>query len=420
MDNKHYTILEALYGERESLGVKPLWDPTLKVYTPIQSSVIKEYVNDVNRFLFSGGVSLDNGDMPEDHPGLPYVEATLNKITPLLFSIWESAALYGEILVTARPTSTGQPSLEFFDPRDYKIQRNKDGSIQKAKIKTIMMMDGDRYVYRFEVDGDAFYEYPLVKEQEARFFNWENARQIYPHGLGEVPAQIIRVNPSIRSKRGKSEFNHASIETAKSIAVMEYGIDENFYFTGHPLIDSPDPERTIADLNQKRQVLQKLPDDEGGEHKLLQPQALGPDQIALLQFKKESFKRSMGITNTQETRLSDASGVALMIMNDGLISKAQSKWQEIVTGGLDPLLNLIFRMGQSLGLYNIGGDYVLKLIRAAPYFVQTQGEKLQSLDIAERLTDLGVSREVALKETIWPHKTLDEIAALLRPNLEDI
>ena len=153
------------------------------------------------------------------------------------------------------------------------------------------------------------------------------------------------------------------------------------------------------------------------------PRALHPDQLEYLKYKKESFKRSMGITNTQETRLNDASGVALRIMNDGLISKAQEKWTDIVSGGLVPLFNQILRALQDYGTVGLGsfyGEENVVITRIEPFFARTEQEKIQSLTVAERLIELGVDRAQALKETFFTQLSIDEINKMLRPNLEDM
>jgi len=418
------TTIEALYGLRESKEASCLYDPSRGQYLPVQSSPLREYVQDVNRFLFAGGVSLANHTLPDSHPSNALIDQLVKVgINPYLDNLWELCAITGEILALVRFNYKNLPSLEYFDRREFTPTYDKAGKLTEVSIYTSITIDGIRYIYKVKADKSHYYEYPLVKEQYAKNYQWDSNVTLVEHNYGEVPAQVIKLNPSINSKRGKPEFNTASVNLAASIVFMEYGLDENVEFLGNPLIDSPDPRETIKALNQKKQVLQKLPSDEGGGHEILQPAPLTQHELEYLKYKKEAFKRLHGITNTQETRLNDASGIALRIMNDGLISKAQSKWSQIVEAGLNPLLDLVCRLGQAQGLYNLGSFFPkcgFYLVRKEPYFAQTEGEKIQSLEVTNRLIEMGVDRAEALKETFYTHLTLEEINAKLRVNLEDI
>jgi hypothetical protein len=80
-------------------------------------------------------------------------------------------------------------------------------------------------------------------------------------------------------------------------------------------------------------------------------------------------------------------------------------------------------MGHTLNLYNLASLYstpIFKISRKQPYFSVTEQEKLQSLEVANRLIEMGVDRVHALKETYYTHLTMQEIESMLRVNLEDI
>lgn len=414
-------LISYLYGETEKTNSIEMWDSRRKRYLPVQSSVFKEYVYDVNRFLFSGGISIQLNELPDEHPGHVFVEKIANKyIHPNLFSFWETLATKGECIAVIR--GDRDLTLEFFDRREYEVSLT-NGKVTEARIKTLVEIDGKIYVYKFNVDSTFYTEYPLVLEEKESNYDWEKNKTQTPHNYNRCPVQLIGINKTLTSKRGCPEFNWTSINIAASIAKIEYGLDENVYFFGHPLIDSPDPDRTVEDLDNKRQVLQKLPPDEGGEHKLLQPQSLTNEELEWVKIKKESFKRAMGITNTQETRMNDPSGSALRIMADGLISKAQAKWEEIVTYGLEDLIDLCLHIGHDLGLYGLGPLFnksICHIVRSEPYFAKTDQEKIQSLEVVSRLVELGLDRARALQDQFYQDKTLEEIEELLRHNLEDV
>ena len=419
------SLIESLYGERSSKQIKDLYDPSRGLYLPVQSSPFKEYVQDVNRFLFSGGIGISSySSLPDKHTAISEINSLLNnQISPYLESIWENLAITGEIAALVRFNYAKKPTIEYFDKREFTVTYNKLGNIEEISIKTQVIIDNEKYVYKVKADSSAYYDYPLVKVGNSYNYDWDKSVTITEHNYGETPVAVIKVNPSINSKRGQSEFNLSSINLAVSIVFMEYSLDENVEFLGHPLLDSPDPRATIEALNNKIQVLQKLPADEGGGHSLIQPAPLTETELKYLEYKKASFKRVMGITNTHEAQLNDVSGAALRIMNDGLISKAQTKWSQIVEGGLEPLLNLVARMGHTLNLYNLASLYstpIFKVARKQPYFSVTEQEKLQSLEVANRLIEMGVDRVHALKETYYTHLTMQEIESMLRVNLEDI
>lgn len=422
MDSKQIALAQYLYGGGESTRLSHMWDARRGVYLPVMSSPLSEYVNDVNRFLFSGGVSINLEGLPKEHYSHELVETVSNKyIQPNLFPIWETLALTGEILVVIREKE-GKFNFEFFDAREYSLVI-VDKKITSVNVKTIVKLEGKRYIYKFEISAFNFVEYPLVLEEKETSFDWASSATYENHGFNMLPAKVIGINKTLTNSRGNPEFNWASLKLAKSIVTMEYGLDENIYFFGNPLIDSPDPDKTTQDLNDKKQVLQKMPPDEGGGHQLLQPVPLTEAELNYLKIKKESFKRFMGITNTQETKFADPSGVALRIMNDGLISRAQEKWTEIVSYGLEDLLDLVLYLAESKGIISLGSlsnKPIVRMFRAEPYFIKTEAEKLQSLDVAERLIELGITREQALQETYYTNRTLEEIRLMLRPNLEDV
>lgn len=427
LDLKKIALTEALYGKKSSEGIAPLFDDSRAKYLQVQTSPLKEYVQDVNRFLFSGGISI-NGymDLPSNHPSIGWVNRFISKeINPYLTSIWETLAITGEVVAVLKFNQRNKPIIEWFDIREYELEYEGD-VLTEVEIKTTVVKNTQKYVYKYKVDAFGYYEYPLVEVREATYFEWDKAVQFVPHGYGFTPVQVLKLNPSIHTKRGKSEFNLSALGLAKTITFLEYGLDENVEFLGNPLIDSPDPKATLKALNKKSQVLQKLPADEGGGHSLLQPQPLTPTELDYLKFKKSEFRRLMGITNTTETQLNDPSGAALRLMNDGLISKAQTKWTEIVeSDGLEDLITKFARMASSLGIFSLGSlqtqeDCIYTLQRSQPLFTLNDNEKVSALNVAQMLVDLGVDRIYALKETLYSHLTLEEIQSKLRVNLEDV
>ena len=411
-----------LYGASTGCSENPCYDSARRKTLPVQSSPLREYVNDVNRFLFSGGISITAEGLPSNHSAHEYLKKHNEYLSKFLFNIWETLATTGDLLIVLNKTLEDRVGFEFFEYDEFKPVY-QHGELISASIRTTVMVDGKEFVYRRVIDGETYKEYPLVLTSRERYHDWEKSYDEVPHGFEEIPAIHIKVNPSFNSNRGYPEFNISSVNQAASIVRIEYGLDENIEFFGNPLIDSPDPDATIEALNNKIQVLQKQPNEDGGGHTLLQPNPLSSEEIEYLKYKKEAFNKSLGISNPFETDSKDssASGRALIIRNDAIISRAQTKWQEIVDDGLAILFEKLLRISGKLNHIFLGSfDQKVKISRNLSYFTPTQEEQLKELDIAERLVDLGVKPDVSLQLTFFKSKTLEEINQLLRPNREDV
>jgi hypothetical protein len=414
-------LIKYLYGIDSSCKHSAVFDSRRNKILPVNSSPIKEYINDVNRFLFAGGINVDLDKSLQDSPHQLLIEESLrvNKFNSILESLWKYLAITGEVLILVR-FKDGLPYFEYFEKENFK-PTYVGNELTEVLIKELIEIDEELYEYRLKINRQFYVEYPLVLADQADRYDWDANQELIDHPYGVTPGVIIQNTKDIKnSLRSTSEFSYSDIRLAISIITMEYGLDENVYFFGNPLIDSPDPERTIKALNNLSQVLEKLPNEDGGGHTLLQPQPLTSTELDYLKYKKESFRRNLGVTSPYETKLTDVSGVALRIMNDGLISRAQSKWQTIVEDGFSSLFQLILTMASRLNLVSDLGKVDFSINRIKPYFEQTSKEKIESLEVARQLIELGIDRSEALRETYYTNLSLEEIEEKLRPTMDDL
>lgn len=409
-------IIEYLLGITEKCNNRLFYDSRNKIRLPIQSSPLSEYLKDLNRFIFSGGLSfnvLGDSDGESDSQALIDLVVKQNRLQSSLYSLLEKAAVHGELLVEAKPKNLGY-NLYFYSPRSYKV--DDDG---KVFIEHDVIKDKTTFVFRHEVDNQYYYDYPLVEKRMAKGFKWDKNVNKIAHGYNEVPVQIIKNKTSIDSDKGIQEFTWADINLACSIIKLEYGLDEGVYFFTNPQFTSNDPDNTINELVKKTGVLYS---DEDSPIGLLQPKPLSEDVSNYLRDKKQAFRANLGVQDLSMnlTRSSsEISGKALTILKQPLIQKAEERWLSLVTDGLQPLFDLILRMAAKNQM--ITGQYKeVTINRIKPYFPDTPTDKLDKLRVVSELIEIGLSREEALKSEFWPHMSLEEIREKIRPNLEDV
>ena len=262
--NSFIDVTRYLYGQSDTCASNFVRDNVRNIRLPVASTPMKEYVQDVNRFLFSGGIYATFKNLPDDHYGAKQIQKLIKRyFTNQLFSLWETISTTGEVLITYE-IFNGEVSLEFFDVREFEPKFDKEGSLKEVKVKTRVRMDGELYIYKFDLRPGIRVEYPLVKERESHNYDWQANANPRVLKTKEVQACLVKTNHGVTSNRGTSDFSYSSLNLSLSITRLEYGLDENEYFFGNPLIDSPDPSETIYRLNKKVQVLTKMPADEGG------------------------------------------------------------------------------------------------------------------------------------------------------------
>jgi hypothetical protein len=391
-------------------------------------SPINRYIQEVNRFLFDGGLNIDVSNDNEEKLKTQYLEDVVNRneLQSNLYSIWETGVIEGEILVTVR-LSGELYKFDFFSKREFNYYYDNQGNLDEVNIEKLIYDENEDtyYVFKFDLNKKEFINYPLVEYKVAEQFDWNKNKTVVPHEYRFVPAKVIKNRVKISEDRGISDFNHAILKQAVSEIMAVYDALENVHLFGNPFIISPDPDDTLDKLKKRIQVLTSMPEADAGKLDTLNFNAISKEHLDFIDQLKDNFNDSMGIKSNNSDIGKDVSSLTLRIQNSATISKAESKWKNYVDNGLKPLLEKVLLMANTDGiLSNVDPldteTYNVNLTRSKPYFPTSPSEKVQQLNVATQLVELGVDRAEALKETIWSDLTLDEIESKLSGNLDDM
>lgn len=420
-NNKLTDLIWYLAGETSKSNHAIIWDTQRACCLPVVASPISNYLHEVGRFLFDGGLNVDVEYVDSQDARQTFVEdlITKNSLQSSLESIWETGAITGELLVVLR-LSGDNYSFEWFDKTEF------TPGLNEITVETLRDIDGKTYVYKLDITPSAYIEYPLVEKQYAYLYDWAANQEVVPHAYQEIPAIVIKNAVTLGSNRGESEFNFGACRLAASVIMATFDSLENVHFFGSPMLASPDPEDTLKRLKKRIQVLQKESNEDGGTVDVLNYQAISEEHLKLIDKLENNMNRHMGIRVGGEAKASaDVSSLALRILNSSTISKAEGKWQNYVEDGLVLVFELALRMSAADGMLlmvnpSVPESYKVAVTRKMPYFVESPMEKSQLLSVAQQMVDLGVDRIEALKATVWPHLSIGQIEEKLRINLEDV
>ncbi len=406
----------SIYSKDKKKNLPPLVSP------------VSRYIHEINRFLFDGGLKIDVPSDKDERLKTTYLEDVVdrNELQSNLYSIWETCVIEGELLVTLR-LSGELYKFDFFNKREFNYTYDNQGNLDKVNIQKLVYKEDEDtyYVFKFDINKNEYINYPLVEYKEAEEYNWEQNKTVVPHEYKLVPAKVIKNRVKVSEDRGISDFNHATMKQAVSEILAVYDALENVHLFGNPLIISPDPDDTLDKLKKRIQVLTSMPEADAGKLDTLNFSAISREHLDFIDQLKDNFNESMGIKSDNAEIGKDVSSLTLRIQNSSTISKAESKWQNYVDNGLEPLLEKVLLMANTDGiLSNVDPldpeTYNVNLNRNKPYFPISPSEKVQQLNVATQLVELGVDRSEALKETIWSDLSLEEIESKLSGNLDDL
>lgn len=421
MDSKLIQLLWYMVGEHYKTNHAIAWDFTRKCATPIVASPISSYLNEVNRFLFSGGLNIDLQYALGEDPRQAYLNSIIsqNNFQSILESIWYTGAITGELLCYIRRKDSIY-KFDWFDSTEFKTVDNH------IKVETIRLINGKEYVYKLDIYDDQIVEYKLIEKRLViGNFDWSKYATSFPHSYEFKPCVVIKNSNSINSERGVGEFNFGAAKLNAAIMMATFNGLENIHFFGSPVLASPDPEDTLERIKKRIQVYQKEPNEDGGSVDVLDFKSIKREHLEFINKLEDNFNSMMGIKVNKEVSSSDVSSLALRILNGSTISKAETKWETYVIDGFIPLFQKVLLMAGVDGILsqvskNNLDSYKIFITRKRPYFDIAPQEKIQLLQVATQLVELGVDRAMALKDTIWPNLSIEEIEEKLRLNLEDI
>lgn len=379
---------------------------------------IKEYWQQVNQFLFSGGVNIDVANAQLDDPRQAFLDevVTYNKLKNHLYSSFKNLSIHGEILVTISLTENNKYILSFYNKDEFEFEY-EDGELEEVEIYTKRKKDGKLYIFKQEFYKDKIKEYPLVPVNKAADYDWEANATEKPNNYNDIPCVIIQNSLELNSERGEGDFDSSSIDMACSILLSTFDALENNHYMGDPLLQSPDPETTIDELNRKAKVLTKFDSEDGGDIKPISVNPISEQSLKLIEKLEINFKKAMGIRYSDDEPSTETSSVTLKILNSATINKAAEKWEYLVEQGFVPLLEKVLRysyIDKNLLGFNPEDpeDYKVTFSRLKAFFPESSAEKLTKLSIVEALKEIGINPIEALKE-YYPEKTSEEINELL-------
>jgi hypothetical protein len=416
MNNKEIIeITRYLIGDSKQIINDRLWNKSARKTYPAISPLLSTYLKEVNRFLFSGGITFDIQNGLEDDPRQTYINSLIKywKLAPKLESIWVSGATYGDLGVVIKPQGN-LFKLEWFPSTQVSIKEDKIIVLSPREIK------GKQYVYRLDITDQEYIEYPLVPASMQNNFDWASAASGTPHGYGEKPFVLLKNKEDVFSDRGIPEFDCSALDLAISHLMVLYDGIENVHYFGHPWFASPDPDDTLARLQKRIQVLQKDPAEDGGSPEILEANSITDEHLSLMDRLESYFRSYTGLSSAYHELPAQISNVALKTLNSATIDLAETRWLNYVDEGLIPVLTKCLKFsGLPLVRVDNPETYMISAHRNKPYFAESVADRVQQLTIAEALVNIGMDRAHALRETFYPNLTTEQIREKLNPNLGD-
>lgn len=419
MDNKLVELIWYLVGERPKSDHSIAWNWSKRECFPVVTSPMANYLNAVNRFLFSGGIQVDVFSAEADDARQKFLDEVMrdNHVLAILDSLWEVGAITGEVLADIELLENGKYNFEWYDATQFTYSKG-------AYDIKFRVMDGEvESFFRKRIWRDRIDTWPLVPVKVERAYDWELQKETLPHSYGFHPCQLIKNSIQIGKKRGCGEFNFGACRMAVAELMTMFDGLENVHLFGNPIIASADPAKMLSAIKKRLQVVEKSIPEDGGAPEVLTFQAISEQHLSLIDKAHSNFMEFMGIQTRDNEVRGDLSSIALKILNSSTISIAEKKWANFVDDGLKPMLEKVLVMAAvdgQLGQVDANNydTYRLTVHRQKPYFPESPQERIQLATLAQSLVDLGIDRTRALRETIFPGYSLAQIEEMIRPGAD--
>jgi len=373
--------------------------------TPLQVNPFKYYLGQINRFLFSGGLSISTKNEAQTEFLNDFWLS--NHFPALLENYLERAAVTGELLILPR-YKDGKYSVNFYESLEYTVVNDR------LSIITTKTKGSEKFFYRFDIDKENYYHYELFNVKTHTKPDWKVIKT-EPHFYAENPWIIVKNKYCLKNEKGKSDFDNAAISMCCQLLLQYGAASENFYFFGQPIFVSADPRDTLKRIKQRVNVFQKMPNEDGGGVEILSRSGMPKEQSVYIKELANNLYKHLGVSVQSDINgKTDLSYIALKMLNEDTISTAETKWVSLVVNGLQPLLELISRLG-SVDKVWVGVQEKVELKRIKPYFSLSAKEQLDLLTISERLIEAGIDPVEAFKFGIFSHLDKEKIEELM-PN----
>lgn len=397
---------------------------------PLLGSPFSEHLNEVNRFLFDGGISFDIQGADSDDPRQEWLNMQLEHmgLAAKLKDLWKTGAITGEVFAAFQLSRDPNGSLrsvynvKFYDRSEYTPVYDDDDNLLEVQVFSLYSHKGADMVFKRTYTSEAYIEWPMMTLQEALKKNLPEP-EIFPHAYGAVPGAIIRNQRDISSNDGIPEFDCGSVDMAIEIALQLCDAASNYHYFGEPKLLSPDPEETLNEIRQRSQVLLKDSEDANGNPEYLGMPPLPPGHPKYIEQLVYNLRKKLGSPIADSSGVSDGtSSLTLRMLNAATISTAEDRWQTYVNEGLCPLFkNMLIAAAFDGILGNVTpldpSTHMIKVKRKKPYFPESPTERQTSVNLAESLIMLGIAPEIALSEEVYKTLTPEEVLERLSGDL---
>ncbi|HEY9886171.1 MAG TPA: hypothetical protein V6C96_02810, partial [Vampirovibrionales bacterium] len=352
-------------------------EKNLKLANPI-----KEYWQQVNRFLFSGGVHIDVSNAEKDDPRQDFLDnvITYTKLKDYLYSCFKELSVYGELLVTINLTEENKYVFSYFTKNEFEYNYSS-GELKEVSIYAKRKQGKKYYVFKQKFTPETITNYPLVELKSADTYDWEKHKKEAKNNYKECPCILIQNNLGILNDRGEGDFDDHVIGIVEAIFMLLLDGCENIHFMGDPLLLSPEPDITSKEMQNKEKVITKFEKEDGGKVEALTLNPISAQSLEYLSNLEVLFKKALGIRYTESDNTKETSSVTLKILNSLTINKAQEKWDYIINQGFIEVLQKTLKYSYIDG--NLKGyssedpeDYKVTITRIKPFFPESYQEKL--------------------------------------------
>jgi hypothetical protein len=369
---------------------------------PLLATPFRRHLNEVNRFLFDGGVNVDTRTSGPKQDWVNEQVLRLN-LSKTLENLWEQVAIYGKAYIGLHPDGNGH----------YKWVLYTSYNVKEDKVECYAT-DEKGLVWRTDYEP---FSYGIYSPQKGNDFalGKKAHRKEYPHNYPFAPGF------EIKNSRGP-EFDLAAIEMATEIAVQTSAAAENFYYFGNQIIATPNRNEALEAIANRTRVLTREPESEGGVPTVLDVKATPETFIKLLENLNASLADHLGSPIVHLNLRSDLSSLTLKLTYSGTIGTAQKKWQALITEGVEPIFGKMLLMAaydEQLGSVSASDPetYKVSIMRSQPYFKESAMDRAQQLEVVDKLISLGVRPTYALASEYYTSLTEAQVDDLLGPRL---
>lgn len=397
----------------------------------VLASPFSRYLKRVNQFLFSGGLSLDvmGADAPDPRQDWIEMQTSHMKLDSLLDDIWTQGAITGEIFLAFTQaknldgTAQSVFDVRLFDKPEFVPVYSKSGELVSVTVTQLRMVDGEKMVWRSEYDSEKYSVWPLMKLSSYQMGQMPEPEET-PHSYGAVPGVVIQNLGQDFRERGRSSFDAAATDMAIELVNQLCDSASAYHHFGQPIILSPDARETLKRLRQRANVLEKLPEADGGAPSVLQMQPMPSDHKEFVRDLSHRLAAHLGTPEVEETGRTgrEISSLTLKIMHAETIACAEKFWCAYVTDGLKALFEKMLVASAFEGVLanvnpNDPDSFSVAITRKRPYFSVSPAEKQQQLQIVEQLVLLGVRREDALAQEFYTEKSAEQVLEMLEGDI---